>query len=95
MVALVYLRVHTTLAKIVARLGIGESTAHAYTTAVIRLLSPATLHSTVSPSGTTPPTEGGGRGQRGAKAALVSVRELSLIPAYAQLGITVCVLGLG
>jgi hypothetical protein len=39
MVALVYLREHTALAKIVAGFGISESTAHAYTSAVIRLLA--------------------------------------------------------
>ncbi|MGW4306053.1 hemolysin family protein [Streptomyces californicus] len=35
------------------------------------------------------------RGQRGAKAALAGMRELSLMLAGAQLGITVCTLGLG
>ncbi|GAA2922612.1 hypothetical protein GCM10010518_06770 [Kitasatospora cinereorecta] len=39
MVALVYLREHTTLAKIAAGFRISESTAHAYTTAVIDLLA--------------------------------------------------------
>jgi hypothetical protein len=39
MAALVYLREHTTLAKIAARFGIRESTAHAYTSAVIHLLA--------------------------------------------------------
>ncbi|MDX3804519.1 transposase family protein, partial [Streptomyces sp. AK04-3B] len=38
MVALVYLR-DTTLAKIAAGFGIGESTAHAYTSAVVDLLA--------------------------------------------------------
>lgn len=39
MVALVHLREHITLAKIAAWFGISESTAHAYTTAVIHLLA--------------------------------------------------------
>ncbi|NEE47087.1 DUF21 domain-containing protein, partial [Streptomyces sp. SID8455] len=34
-------------------------------------------------------------GQRGSKAALAGMRELSLMLAGAQLGITVCTLGLG
>lgn len=38
MMALVYLREHTTRAKIAAGFGISESTAHAYTSAVIHLI---------------------------------------------------------
>lgn len=39
MVAPVYLREHTTLAKIATRFGISESTAHAYTSEVVELLA--------------------------------------------------------
>jgi hypothetical protein len=39
MVAVVYLREHVTLAKIAAGFGIRESTAHAYTNAVVHLLA--------------------------------------------------------
>lgn len=39
MVARVYLRDHTTLAKIAAKFGISESTAHAHTSAVVDLLA--------------------------------------------------------